>query len=174
MIGHAGPARGPLLALALLALLPVWALAVADAPPARAGVMCPPLCTPQSTQISVTMDAGPDPVISGGLLNYQITITNNAATVATDVALYDRLPLGALINVQTGSTQGSCAITVDNVVCSLGVIFPGQSAQVFISGNVSAPPGATLLNRLTVRATLGGQRVEVDKNTYITVTTGAN
>lgn len=97
--------------------------------------------------LSVTKKDAPDPVHVKGRLTYTITVTNNGPAAATNVILTDDLPATGRFLSAT-SVAGTCAIQAGDVVCALGTIGSGSSAEV----TIRVRPGkvGTITNTATV------------------------
>ena len=110
-----------------------------------------------AADLQVTVTANPDPVLAGGAVSYQVTVTN-AGPDATD---------GVTLTIPSGTTatpsQGTCGAGS----CTLGALAVGASATV------SFQKVATALGTLQVTTTAGGQTFDPDpsNNTVVTSTT---
>jgi uncharacterized repeat protein (TIGR01451 family) len=102
-------------------------------------------CKP-STDITITNNDSPDPVVVNNNLTYTITATNTGPDVATGVAINDPLPAGVSF-VSATPSQGTCSGT-STVNCGLGSLASGASATVQIV--VTANTVTTLSNTATV------------------------
>jgi uncharacterized repeat protein (TIGR01451 family) len=105
----------------------------------------PPPPTPQS-DLSVTMQAAPEPVFVGHELTYTITVQNAGPANATSVALVDAFP-SSLTYVSATPTQGTCA-QPKNVECALGSIASGGTAKLILVGR--ARGAGTVTNAVQV------------------------
>ena len=81
--------------------------------------------------LSITQSDDPDPVVSGELLTYTLTVQNAGPQSATGVQLIDDLPPGVAFESATPS-QGSCSQSSGTVECALGTVDAEQSATVQI------------------------------------------
>ncbi|WP_276497314.1 T9SS-dependent M36 family metallopeptidase [Pontibacter litorisediminis] len=61
----------------------------------------PPSCTPQ---FAITLDANPSPVVDGGELTYNITVTNNTASSMNGVTITSQIPESTVL-VADGSKE---------------------------------------------------------------------
>jgi len=117
----------------------------------------PPTSTPVPPQkradVAITKSDSPDPVTSGGVLTYNLNVTNNGPDQATSVSVTDSLPAGVTL-LTTTSSQGTCTGTT----CNLGTLANGGSVFVSIDVRVDAASG-TLNNTASVSAN------ETDPNT---------
>ena len=108
--------------------------------------------------LAVSIIDSPDPVIAGGQLNYDVTITNNGPSTALDVTLENDLSsdvtyLGATISNGSGSCILLNGITLS---CDLNDLIPGAFVTVFIDVLVdpSVPHGTVLFNTATTSSTV--------------------
>jgi len=99
--------------------------------------------------VSLAMEAGPEPVPSGGRLTYTLTARNNGPTAATGVVIADTLPTGVTL-VSSTASQGSCTGS-GTLTCSLGNLVQGAEARVTIV--ISPTQIGTILNLARVSAT---------------------
>ena len=125
----------------------------------------PPLSTPGRPQIylatlpeadlSVALDATPDPVASGGGLTYTVEVANAGPDPASDVEAGLLLPEGTTF-VDATATAGTCADPEPahprSVVCQLGDLDESGGATVTVTAHVTAPTGTTLSALALVRS----------------------
>jgi uncharacterized repeat protein (TIGR01451 family) len=78
--------------------------------------------------LSVTLSASPEPVVSGALLTHTAVIRNDGPGEATSVTLLDTLPPG----VDFVSAPPACTLAGSVVSCPLGTLIPGASAATAI------------------------------------------
>ncbi|HEY0662006.1 MAG TPA: DUF11 domain-containing protein [Lysobacter sp.] len=86
------------------------------------------------TDLRITKSDSPDPVAAGGLLRYDITVTNLGSTLSEDVSVLDTLPAGVTFQ----SATASCVLAAPTLDCALGDIAPGASINFSIQVQVSA------------------------------------
>jgi uncharacterized repeat protein (TIGR01451 family) len=91
-------------------------------------------------------------VTAGGQVSYTLIVSNNGPNDATDVTVTDPLP-EQLRAISVQPSQGMCTIG-DGVVCNLGAIANGGSAQILITASVASSASGSLTNTATVT---GGQ-----------------
>jgi uncharacterized repeat protein (TIGR01451 family) len=103
-----------------------------------------------ANDLVLTLTAAPDPVRVGGLLTYEIFVTNAGPDAASGVTVNDPLPSG-LDGITARASQGGC-ISAQTVTCALGALAPGESASVTIEARPTRP--GTLVN--TASATAAG------------------
>jgi uncharacterized repeat protein (TIGR01451 family) len=96
--------------------------------------------------LSVSKTDDRDPAVAGGILTYQMTVSNNGPSQATDVSLTDILPNQVAFN----SASGGCQHSAGEVTCDLGDMAPGDSVQVSINVTVNASASGTLQNQASV------------------------
>ena len=103
-----------------------------------------------SADLSVTKNDSPDPVTDGQNLTYDLQVTNDGPSDATDVTLTDTLP-GSVTFVSADAEQGSCSEATGTVTCDLGSLANGETAQVTIVVTATSPGMST--NSAEVTAT---------------------
>lgn len=116
------------------------------------GILTP---TIPGTNLSLIMNATPNPISQGGMLRYTLNVYNVGSLAASDTTITDVLPAStSLYSVST--TQGSCSAST-TVRCSLGTLAGGGVATVQITmiPNVAG----TLVNTANVSS------IEVDADT---------
>jgi len=105
---------------------------------------------------------------AGGTVTYTINVSNNGPHPATVVTLTDPLPFGILFT-SASSSQGTCVVTGRTVTCNFGVLLPGTTESVtitgirafqgtftnvaFVTSGISDPNLANNTNSVTVSAT---------------------
>jgi uncharacterized repeat protein (TIGR01451 family) len=106
-----------------------------------------------NVNLNVTVNA-PVQINAGGTLTYGITIVNNGQGNATNVMLNDYFASGLTF---LSSSDGSCTLQGQGVVCTLGGLSAGQSRQITLvflangqSGSYCVP--STLISNVTVHA----------------------
>jgi uncharacterized repeat protein (TIGR01451 family) len=99
--------------------------------------------------LSIAKTASPSPVVTGNNLTYTMSVNNNGPNAAENVIVSDPLPGGTTFLSCTAS-QGSCSLSGNNVVASLGTIASPGFASVTISVNVTAPGNSTITNTAVV------------------------
>lgn len=113
--------------------------------------------TPAATDLSISKSDSPDPVLSGGQLNYTIVVSNLGPNPANGVQMSDPLPGGTTFVSCTidAPATGTCTTpplgsngTV--VVNFTGTFAASTSATVHIGVGVSAPANSTLSNTASV------------------------
>jgi uncharacterized repeat protein (TIGR01451 family) len=83
-----------------------------------------------AADLSISKTDSADPVLAGSILTYTIAVTNSGPSAAADVSVTDMLPASVNL-VSASASQGSCSGTT-TVVCSLGTLNSGGTAEVVI------------------------------------------
>ncbi len=92
------------------------------------------------TDLAVAQTDSPDPVAPSSPIVYTVTVSNPGGAAASLVRLTELLPAGSSLTSAVPS-QGACAGS-GPVVCELGSLAAGGSAQVTITVTAPAAPGA--------------------------------
>lgn len=95
---------------------------------------------PNSADLRLTISDSPDPVDTGKLLQYTLTVTNNGPLPATGVGASGTLPAGTGF-VSASASQGSCTQAAGNVNCVLGNLGVGAAATINIVVTAPGTPG---------------------------------
>lgn len=98
--------------------------------------------------LTVTMNATPDPVTVGEILNYHIEVSNNGPAAATVVTLTDTLPQQVTVS-SINSSQGSCN-NFRPVTCTFDSLANGAHATVDIK--VTPTAAGIISNTVSVNA----------------------
>ena len=118
-----------------------------------------------TNDISLSVTAAPDPADIRSNLTYTITVNNSGPAPATGVTLSNRLP-ASLYFVSLTSSQGTASNIGQAVVCNLGTLAAGASANVTL---VTRPNADGLItNAITV--TRGEAESHLANNTASVVT----
>ena len=113
----------------------------------------------------------PNPATVGSAVNYSITVTNRGPNTASSVRLTNLLAAGVTF-VSATPSQGSCTPSATDVICNLGSIASGGSANVAIT--VNTPNAVRILtNQVSAFATAPSEPNPAD-NAVSTVTTNSN
>ena len=73
--------------------------------------------------------ASPGTIPVGGEVTYSLMVSNGGDEVASNVTLIDTLP--SLVTLVSAESEfGSCTQVGDNVVCELGSLVQGDTAEV--------------------------------------------
>jgi uncharacterized repeat protein (TIGR01451 family) len=84
--------------------------------------------------LSITKTASTSSLVAGGQVTYTLAVQDTGPSDASGVTVSDPLPAGQTI-VSAIPSQGSCTIAA-GVVCALGTVADGGSAQVLVTANV--------------------------------------
>jgi uncharacterized repeat protein (TIGR01451 family) len=105
------------------------------------------VATLRAADLEVTAAATPDPVGAGGLLTYQIDLSNAGPDPADELGALVVLPEGSEFAAVT-TTAGSCAPpSTENpraVACTFGTGAVGAVATITVDVQVTAPGGSAL------------------------------
>ena len=125
--------------------------------------------TPQIAELTLTVNAAPNPVLSGDPLTYTITVSNNGPATATNVVLTDLLPQFGVTFRSVEATQGTG--TEDNgvVTVSIGSLAAKKSATVTLIVDVNPEFKGDLRNTATVTSDQFDTQAEDNSNTTTTV-----
>ena len=105
---------------------------------------------PIAADLAVTVVDSPDPVASGQLLTYTVTVANHGGSDATGVTLVDAIDDAKLRSVTP--SQGSCVEDprAGTVECSIGSLSNGATAGVEIVVRAVRPRNSPIVNTATV------------------------
>lgn len=102
-----------------------------------------------TSDLAVTKTAAPEPVAAGGLLTYQIEVSNAGPNDAAQVRVLDTLPPGV---IYSGATIGCVEAPAGTVTCDISDLLSGESRAiglgVLVPGNM--PSGSSLTNKVSV------------------------
>jgi uncharacterized repeat protein (TIGR01451 family) len=107
---------------------------------------------PPEADLAIAKTASLSTVTAGGQVTYTLAVKNNGPHDATGVIVLDRPPPGLSI-VSAEPSQGTCA-HAEIVLCSLGPLLDGASAQILVTANVAPSASGALTNTAAVT---GGQ-----------------
>ncbi len=97
--------------------------------------------------LSIDKGDSADPAAIDGRLTYNLTVTNNGPSDATEVVLTDDLPLGVTF-VSSVPEAPDCTESSGTVICNLGTLNTGASANVDII--VTTTASGTITNTASV------------------------
>ncbi|HTA13778.1 MAG TPA: DUF11 domain-containing protein, partial [Solirubrobacteraceae bacterium] len=107
---------------------------------------------PPEADLEIEKTASLSTVTAGGQVTYTLTVKNNGPHDATGVIVLDHSPPGlGVISVEP--SQGTC-VHDKIVLCSLGSVLNGASAQILVTANVAPNASGALTNTAVVK---GGQ-----------------
>ncbi len=96
--------------------------------------------------VSIVKTDGQDPVVAGGVLTYTLTVHNAGPSAALNVIVSDTLPAGlTFVAAAPAQTSGPNPLT-----WNLGTLAAGANQTIVVTTTVTAPAGASLLNRAEV------------------------
>jgi len=98
--------------------------------------------------LSVAKVPSVDSVAVGGQLFYTLVVRNDGPSDAQDVVVSDVAGGGLTLLSASASQGGSCSVTASRVVCRLGAVAVGGTAQVLVSARVDQ--AGELVNSATV------------------------
>jgi len=103
-----------------------------------------------NVDLALTQHVTPEPAVTGGVLTYQLVVTNRGKSPATSVVLTDTLPADVSVQ-QIAPTQGTCQRSETSITCNLDTLAPAHAVTTTITTRVAVD--ATLLrNTATVAA----------------------
>ncbi|OYN96869.1 hypothetical protein CGZ96_11275 [Enemella evansiae] len=107
-----------------------------------------------SADVSIVKRSASTPV-AGGIMRYELTVTNNGPSVARSTIVNDATPAGALF-IDAVPSSGSCSDPTQgpDMTCTLGEVQPGQSITILVRYQLDARSnGQTLSNTARVTTT---------------------
>lgn len=107
-----------------------------------------------SSNLALTKQDSPDPVVAGESLTYSLVATNNGPSAAEDVVIKDFVPAGVTIDSVSktaGGTGEGCNAGVPGdstrpTTCTFSTIAPGETGTMFIVVTVDPPTRGELHN----------------------------
>ncbi len=108
----------------------------------------------QSVDLVLTKLDNMTSVNTGGTVTYELVVTNNGPSTATNVVLTDVLPT-ELSFVSGTSTAGTVTNTNGTVTVDIGTLTPGQSQTVTLNTTVVGTTPGTITNTASVTAAEG-------------------
>jgi len=128
-----------------------------------------PSCNP--ADLAITKTASPSPATAGGQLFYDITVSNNGPSLASNVVVTDLLPTGVTYVTDTAGCDDSALPTL---TCELGNIEDNDSVsftiKVAVDADLVADAGGptTITNSASVAA---DEEDPVESNNEVSITT---
>lgn len=104
-------------------------------------------------QLLAKVDA-PDPVVTGSLLTYTITVRNNGPNAATNAVVTDTLPAGALFNSCQATGGGACGGAGQNREVVFATLAAGATEVITLTAtaNCGLSDGAVINNTTAIGA----------------------
>ncbi|WP_192579011.1 SdrD B-like domain-containing protein [Fibrisoma limi] len=102
--------------------------------------------------LSKDIVSAPSPLLPGGVITYQIIVTNQGELTATNTEVTDFIPDGTAFNAAAspGFTQSG-----SNAVATIASLAPGESATLTIGLTLTATTGGIITNRAEITADSG-------------------
>ena len=107
----------------------------------------------RSADLSVDKKDLSDPVNAGGILLYQLIVSNSGPSDAQNVQVKDTLPVGvSFVDASPGCTESGGLVT-----CNLGTLGAGDTVSLLIQVKVNGglPDGTQITNQAQVLSTTG-------------------
>ena len=111
-------------------------------------------CSIPGTDLSITKSAEPAIVEAGGVITYQLTITNAGPQAATNVEVLELLPDGtSVLSIAANNPDFASEFCTQSGICYLGTVGAGTTALITVVLQVDADlPGGPLTNMAAVTA----------------------
>ena len=90
-------------------------------------------------ELSITMTASPNPVVTGSLVTYTMTVTNNHPGTAESVVVTDNLPATTTFLSCTATADGVCTGTDNNRTIEFATLAGGESATIELVAMLNCP-----------------------------------
>ncbi len=103
---------------------------------------------PPEADLEIQKTASLSTVTAGGQVTYTLAVKNNGPHDATGVIVLDRPPPGLSV-ISAEPSQGTC-VHANLVLCSLGSILNGASAQILVTANVAPNASGAQTNTTVV------------------------
>lgn len=116
----------------------------------------------------VSKTDNPDPVYSGNILTYRLTVANHGPSNASAVELTDTLPGGTAYDDGLSTTACRSGATQGTVICPLGTIAAGSERQVEIKVHVTSSAAGTILNTASVASSTSDPNTNNNDNSTST------
>jgi uncharacterized repeat protein (TIGR01451 family) len=100
----------------------------------------------------VSKSGAPDPVLTGSVLTYTITVRNNGPTLANNVTVADNLPFGAIFNGCNSTGTGVCGGSSQNRTVTFATLAAGATETITLTteANCALADGALIDNTATI------------------------
>jgi len=100
----------------------------------------------EQADLSITKTADPDPVLTGGTINYTIMVANAGPSTAANVVVTETLPAGVTLQTTSGCAEDPNGAPT----CSLGNIAEGGEKTFTVTVEVGTDTLGELVNNVTV------------------------
>ncbi|MEJ7649026.1 MAG: DUF11 domain-containing protein [Nakamurella sp.] len=139
-----------------------------DPTPATATVSGP---VTYSADLAITKTLISGQPVAGGVVRWQVTVTNGGPSTARAVTVTDTVPTAVTGPTAQGPAPDSCTVTGSRIACQLGDLAPNTSASVIVTGTPSSTfNGAELSNTATASTTTCDPTAGNDSSTSTTAT----
>ncbi|WP_327075252.1 DUF11 domain-containing protein [Kitasatospora purpeofusca] len=120
------------------------------ATPTHTAVASPSGTPVQEARLSVSKALLTDPVVPGQRIQWQVSVTNRGPSVARDVVVADRVPVGVNGASMAADDGTACPITGGTATCPAVGIPVGETRTWTLSGTLDAAATVTPTNTVTV------------------------
>lgn len=105
-----------------------------------------------SADLSLTLSATPQTVVTGSPISYRMTITNEGAVAAQPFVVTDELPPHVTFSTCEATEDGQCGGSGNSRSITFPTLQPGASALITINGvvNCALPDGTVFANTVAV------------------------
>ena len=112
----------------------------------NAGIVLPAAPTEVDLSLEKT---GSTSVVSGDVIDYQLTVTNNGGAASPNAVVSDTLPAG--VTMSPGQVPGNCFLSGSFLSCSVGQLDVGSSQTIQFQANApTVTSSTTLINQAAV------------------------
>ncbi len=102
----------------------------------------------READVSVRVQAGPDPVVAGRKITFVITVKNNGASLANNVRIDHQLPSGMTLDVSS-SDPGVSQLANNTVRFTIPTLSTGVEQKVLVTATVASSAPAGMLTSTT-------------------------
>lgn len=139
------------------------------------------LATPPG-QLTIAVTDGPDPVIPGATLTYNVLVMNSTGQRADDVVIVDgtqgldaaSVQVSQVITNGTLGNTGGCAVNASQTRCTARTLNAGGTIAVTVRGMVLASAGSTIINTGSVTGNIKNAGTSNTATTLTTVRPGVD
>lgn len=124
--------------------------------------------------LSISMTASPNPVVTGSNVTYTITVVNNRPAAAMNVTVTDNLPASTTFVSCSSTGAGVCGGMGNNRTVTFASFPGGASATITLVAAVdcAVPNGTSINNTATVSSS--SPEADLSNNSATTTTTASN